>query len=48
MTLSEHLQDAMGQAPMTPDETAAAWFLLFEDMLDELAMAGRSQWEGAQ
>ena len=37
MTLSEHLQDAMGQAPMTP-----------EDMLDELAMAGRSQWEGAQ
>lgn len=41
MTWGEAFEEAMGPAPATPDEIAAAWFALFEDVLDELAMHAR-------
>ena len=46
MTWSDALRDAMGEPVATPDEVAAAWFSLFDDVLNELAMSARSQWEG--
>lgn len=45
MTWGEAFEDAQGAPVATAAETAAAWFAQLSDILDELAMRGRSQWE---
>lgn len=46
MTWSDAFENAMGESVATADEISAAWFSLFDDMLNELAMSARSRWEG--
>jgi len=46
MTWGEAFEDAQGAPVATAAEVSAAWFSLLDDVLNELAMAARSQWEG--
>lgn len=45
MTWGDAFEDAMGEPVATADEISAAWFSLFDDVLNELAMSARSQME---
>ena len=46
MTWADAFENAMGEPVATADEISAAWFSLFDDILNELAMSARSKMEG--
>mgnify|MGYP000484968014 CR=1 FL=1 len=48
MTWQEAFDTVQDVERMTREEVTSAMFREFEDMLDELAMAARSQWERDQ